>query len=102
VIALKTGSTAGELSLVVRVKELLADLDTALENPLGFQKARGWMSPRRRRMARRDLDEIEGRLSRLRSLFPELEGVEAGPLVGRARALLASGSIGIGARGIPE
>ena len=98
----KPGSSASSVSVVDRVRKLLSDVHTALEDPQDFEKGAQWMNPLKRKRASRDLEEIEDRLQKLRSFFPELGGVEAGPLVGRARELLSSRPIGFGGRGISE
>lgn len=97
-ILVKTSVTS-ELSLMDRVRKLLSDVNSSLEDPGDFEARTRWQDAHRRIRAQKDLEEIEDRLEKLKRFFPELEGVEAGPLVGRARELFASSPPHFRARG---
>lgn len=92
-VALYGGQDGKVRSVVGRVRELLADYDRARKasGHLGHEPQRGdpfpWLGETlAARLAGRDLDEVERRVKILEEVFPDLAGVEVGPLVGPARS----------------
>jgi hypothetical protein len=75
-------------SVVGRVRQLLSDFGSAMEYP-GDPSARARLAREQRRgTAVRDLSEVQDRVRRLKACFPEIEGVEVGPLLAGAREFL--------------
>jgi hypothetical protein len=89
VVALSEGSQR-DGSLVGRVRDLLASFN----EETGLPAESVCLSSRWRcgeeSVVAGELEEIENRLSRLKVSFPDLDGVEVGPLFPSARAYFAS------------
>lgn len=85
------GSRAGELSLVERVRGLLADIRAAAHGQAGPVARMRLLEARVSGSARLDVEEIYERLGRLRAAYPEIQGVEPGPLLSLAQAYLPRG-----------
>ncbi len=82
------GGMPGTASVVGRVRQLLSDFGSAMQFP-GDPAARARLAREQRRdTAVRDLAEVQDRVRRLRVSYPEIEGVEVGPLLSSAREFL--------------
>ena len=87
-VALSQGSR-GDGSLVGRVRDLLATFNEETGLPRDpAATSNPWRGERGG--AAGDLAEIENRLTRLKVFFPDLDGVEVGPLFPSARAFFAA------------
>jgi hypothetical protein len=78
-----------ECSIVGRVRKLLADFEGAMQRPRDVVATARLTRARELGRADLDLEEIQDRLLRLKIDYPELNGVEVGPLVLPAHEYLA-------------
>ena len=90
VVAL-SDTVQGESSLVGRVRKLLADFSEEAGLPRDTVVSARLCQGREQSSAAGDLEEIETRLRNLKVSFPDLEGVEVGPLVPQACAYFSPG-----------
>lgn len=81
----RNGSPQGELPLVARVRKVLRDFSEGSGVPQSAAEAAGLPcgGPEPATIAG-DLHEVQDRLRRLRGTFPDLQGVDVGPLVSPA------------------